>query len=65
MIIHTTKLYFSYIFGLHSRFLAHSPWNFLNKRAMGVSLVIIFDVQSLIPRKYFRAIKVKWVFCYE
>lgn len=40
-----SKMCFSYTFGFHPEFLAHSsqnPWNFLSSRAPGASFITVF-----------------------
>ena len=47
-----TKIYFSYMFGLHLQFLAHSSqnrWNFLSYKSDGSIFVITFDLLSQVP----------------
>lgn len=58
------KIYFSDIFGLHPRFLAHSSqnlWNFLNNKSNGASF-IIFGLSSAVPKN---TAKGKSVSCYS
>ena len=65
VVFQMTKIYFSYIFGLHQWFLAHTfqdSWNVLSDKSNGRIFCYIWCLVHS-SWKCFRARKVKWLSC--